>query len=161
MTCSAAELSSTQMAKAAGCSKRTILRISSNTRTFGSVKAPPNKGERPRSITPAMPKTICDLYSKSPIYILMRWRFFCGMSFTFRQRHLVLVALLHPKCWSKKSTRVEAKERNPDLRDGYFHFISNFDSYHLAYVDESGCDKTDRLQANGLVPTWYGASPCV
>jgi hypothetical protein len=39
------------MAKAAGCNKRTIPRISSNIRIFSSVKAPPNKGGRPRSIS--------------------------------------------------------------------------------------------------------------
>lgn len=41
--------------------------------------------------------------------------------------------------WSKKTAKQKAKERNADLRDAYFRFISDF-SYHLVYVDESGCD---------------------
>lgn len=46
------------------------------------------------------------------------------------------------KCegWSKKAAKYKARERNADLRDAYFHFMSNFCSYHLVYVDESGCD---------------------
>ena len=43
--------------------------------------------------------------------------------------------------WTKKAAKQKAKERNADLRDAYFHFISDFASYHLVYVDESGCDK--------------------
>src|SRR5579871_5425063 len=43
--------------------------------------------------------------------------------------------------WTKKVARQVAKERNPDLRDYYLHNLSEFRSYHLIYVDESGCDK--------------------
>jgi hypothetical protein len=40
-----------------------------------------------------------------------------------------------------KVARRIAKEQNPDLRDFYPHKLSVFRSYHLVYVDESGCDK--------------------
>lgn len=43
--------------------------------------------------------------------------------------------------WSKKTARRVAQERNPDLRDFYLHNLSAFRSYHLVFVDESGCDK--------------------
>lgn len=52
---------------------------------------------------------------------------------------------------------VQAREHNLDLRGGYFHFISDFHSYQLVY----GCDKKDRLQANGLVPTRNDTRPGV
>jgi hypothetical protein len=42
------------MAEAAGCNKRAIIRIRSKLRLFGSIKAPPIKAGRPRSITPIM-----------------------------------------------------------------------------------------------------------
>lgn len=42
---------------------------------------------------------------------------------------------------SKKTARQRAKERYPDLRDKYVHEISEFHSYQLIFVDESGCDK--------------------
>jgi transposase len=43
--------------------------------------------------------------------------------------------------WSKKAARRVAKKRNADLRDFYLHNLSAFRSYHLVYVDESGCDE--------------------
>lgn len=43
--------------------------------------------------------------------------------------------------WSRKVSRQVAKERNADIRDYYLHNLSSFRSYHLVYVDESGCDR--------------------
>jgi hypothetical protein len=43
--------------------------------------------------------------------------------------------------WSRKTVRRVAKEQNPDLRDFYLYNLLAFCSYHLVYVDESGCDK--------------------
>lgn len=58
------------MAQAAGCNKTIILRISSNIRIFSSVKAPPNKGGRPRSITLVMLEALCDhLLEKPTLYL--------------------------------------------------------------------------------------------
>lgn len=58
------------MAQAAGYSKRTILRISSNIRLFSGVKAPSNKGGRPRSLTPVMLEGLCDhLLEKPNLYL--------------------------------------------------------------------------------------------
>jgi hypothetical protein len=51
---SSGELTTSQMAEAAGCSKRAILRIRSNLRLLGTIKAPPIKAGRPRSITPVI-----------------------------------------------------------------------------------------------------------
>lgn len=64
------ELSISQMAEAAGCNRSTILRISSNIRIFSNVKAPPNKGSRPRSITPVMLEGLYDhLLEKTNMYL--------------------------------------------------------------------------------------------
>lgn len=58
------------MAKAADCHKRTIKRHRSNVRSFGSVTAPPNKGGRPRSLTPLMVQVLCDhLVEKPHLYL--------------------------------------------------------------------------------------------
>lgn len=67
---SSGELSTSQMTQAAGCSKRTILRTSSNTRLFGSIEAPPNKGGRLRSIMPGMLEALRDhLLEKPNLYL--------------------------------------------------------------------------------------------
>jgi hypothetical protein len=49
--------------------------------------------------------------------------------------------------WTKKTTRQVAKERNADLWDYYLHNLSAFQSHHLVYVDESGCDRCIGLAA--------------
>ena len=64
------ELTVSQIAEAAGCSKRAITRIRSNMRIFGSVKAPSVKAGRPRSITPIMLEALCDrLLEKPGLYL--------------------------------------------------------------------------------------------
>jgi hypothetical protein len=70
------ELSISQMAKAAGCSKRTIIRLSSNVRLFGSIKAPPNNGGQPRSITPIMLEGLYDHLLKKPDLYLNKMALF-------------------------------------------------------------------------------------
>jgi transposase len=59
--------------------------------------------------------------------------------------------------WSKKTTRHVAQERNPELRDCYLHNLSEFRSYHLVYVDESGCDKRIGFRRTGWSP--LGVAP--
>jgi hypothetical protein len=64
------ELSVSELAEAAGCNKSTIRRISSNIRIFGRFKAPPNKGGRPRNITPVMLDALCEhLLEKPTLYL--------------------------------------------------------------------------------------------
>lgn len=59
--------------------------------------------------------------------------------------------------WSKKAARQIAKERNADLRDFYLHNLSSFMSYHLVFVDESGCDKRAEFRRTGWSP--LGVTP--
>lgn len=54
--------------------------------------------------------------------------------------------------WSKKAARHVAKERNADLRDFYLYNLSAFHSYHLVFVDESGCDKRIGFRRTGWSP---------
>ena len=59
--------------------------------------------------------------------------------------------------WTKKAARRVAKGRNADLRDFYLHNLSAFRSYHLVYVDESGCDKRIGFRRTGWSP--LGVTP--
>lgn len=64
------ELTAPQMAEAAGCNERTIRRLRSNMRLFGSVKAPPNRRGRPRNLTPVKIQALCDhLLEKLYLYL--------------------------------------------------------------------------------------------
>lgn len=51
--------------------------------------------------------------------------------------------------WSGKTTQQRVKECNTELREFYLHNLSNFESYHLVYNDESGCDKWIGFQQTG------------
>lgn len=151
------ELSLTDMAQAAGCNKSTISRISSNIRIFGSVKAPLNKGGRPRSIAPAMLEALCDHLIEKPALYLEEMVVFLWDEFALQATKSSVSRALQSKGWSKKTARVKARERNLDLRDEYYHFISDFKSYHLVYVDESGCDKRIGFRRTGWSP--LGTAP--
>jgi hypothetical protein len=59
--------------------------------------------------------------------------------------------------WSNKVARQRAKEQNADLRDFYLHNLSDFQSHHLVYVDESGCDKRIGFRRTGWSP--LGVTP--
>jgi hypothetical protein len=61
--------------------------------------------------------------------------------------------------WSKKATRHVAKERNAGLRDFYLHSLSDFRSYHLVYVGESGCDKHIGFRRTGWPPVGVAPVP--
>lgn len=60
--------------------------------------------------------------------------------------------------WSKKTANQKAREQNADIRDEYFYFISKFRSYHLVYVDESGCDKRIGFRRTDWLS--YRMTPC-
>ena len=63
-------LNTAQMAGVAGCSERSIRYIRSNLRLFGSVKAPPNKAGRPRTVTLPMLNALCEhLLTKPDLYL--------------------------------------------------------------------------------------------
>ncbi|TVY85511.1 hypothetical protein LSUE1_G004892 [Lachnellula suecica] len=54
--------------------------------------------------------------------------------------------------WSRKAARRVAKERNADLRDFYLHNLSEFCSYLLVYIDESGFDNRIGFRRTGWSP---------
>lgn len=73
---SSGELTTSQMAQAAGCSKRAILRIRSNLRLFGTIKAPPIKAGRPHIITPVMLEALYDHLLGKPYSYLSEMELF-------------------------------------------------------------------------------------
>jgi hypothetical protein len=60
MLVSGEPLTASQIAEAASCSERSVKNIRSNLRLFGTVRAPPNRVGRRRSITPVMLEALCD-----------------------------------------------------------------------------------------------------
>jgi transposase len=134
-------LTAAQMADSTGCSTRSIKAIRSNLRYFGTTKAPSNGVGRSRCITPPVLEALCEyLLDKPERYLdelaILLWDDFDVLITTASiSRALVLMG------WSKKSSRRVARERNADVRGLYLHNMSAFRSYHLVFVDESGCDR--------------------
>jgi transposase len=151
-------LKQTQMAEAARCSERGIQRIARNLRLYGKTKAPSNGAAgRRRRITPQMLDALREHLLEKPGLYQDEMAIFLYDEFSV----LVIISNISKALksigWSKKVARREAKERNPDLRDYYLHSLSEFRSYHLVYVDESGCDKRIGFRRTGWSP--LGVAP--
>lgn len=100
---------------------------------------------------------LCDhLFEKPGLYldemVLFIWDEFRILATTSSIRRALIVT-----GWSKKSIHQRAKEQNAELRELYLHNISEFESYHLVYVDESGCDKRIGFRRSGWSP--LGVAP--
>ncbi|TVY71305.1 hypothetical protein LSUE1_G004474 [Lachnellula suecica] len=113
-----------QMANTAGCSTRSVKAIRSNLRYFGTAKAPANGVGRPRSITPPMLEALREYLLGKP------------------DRYLDELAILLCDDFDVLVTTMSISRAlaSMDLRDFYLHNMSAFRSYHLVFVDESGCD---------------------
>jgi transposase len=135
------KLKTRQMADVAKCSERSIKAIRSNLHYFGTTKAPPNGGGRPRSITPHMLEALCEHLLEKPELYLEDMVVFLWDEFDVLVSISSISRALKSICWSKKAARQVAQERNLDLRDFYVYNLSAFRSYYLVYIDESRCDK--------------------
>lgn len=58
--------SNIELASVVRCSTRSIRTIQSNLRCFGTMRAPPNKAGRPRTMTPPMRSALCDRLLEKP-----------------------------------------------------------------------------------------------
>ena len=150
-------LNDTKRAAIAGCSTRTIRAIRSNLRCFGTTTAPPNGVGRPRSITPPMLTALCDRLIERPHMYLDEMVVFLWDEFNVLVTTHSISRALASAGWSKKTARRVALERNPDLRDFYLYNLSAFRSYHLVYIDESGCDRLAGFRRTGWSPS--GVTP--
>ncbi|KAJ5146627.1 uncharacterized protein N7515_001191 [Penicillium bovifimosum] len=150
-------LSTSQMAEEAECSKVTIINIRRNLRQFGNVHAPPNRIGRRRTVTPPMIEALCDHLSEKPGLYLDEMAVFLWDEFHTLATTSSIRRALVARGWSKKTARQQARERNGDLREYYLHNLSDFQSYHLVYVDESGCDKRVGFRRTGWSP--LGVAP--
>jgi len=150
-------LTTKQMADVVGCSLRSVKRIRSNVRYFGTTKAPFNGGGRPRSMTRPMINALCDYLLEKPDLYLDEMVVFLWDEFHVLVTKSTISRRLSSVGWSKKTARQVAQEQNPDLRDFYLHNLSAFRSYHLVYVDESGCDKRIGFRRTGWSP--LGVTP--
>lgn len=150
-------LTDRQIAEVVGCSERAVRRIRSNLRHFQTTRAPHNGGGRPASITPPMLSALSAHLLENPTLYQDEMAAFVNAEFGTPVSKFAVARALETMGWSKKKTRRVAEERNADLRDFHFRRLSEFSSYHLVYVDESGCDKRVGFKRTGWSPS--GTTP--
>jgi transposase len=150
-------LTSVDIAAAAGCSDRSIRTIRANMQCFGSTKAPFNGAGRPRRITPAMLDALREKLLEKPGMYQDEMVVFLYDEFDALVNVSAVSRALKSIGWTKKASRQIAKERNKDLRDYYLYNLCAYQSYHLVYVDESGCDKRIGFRRTGWAP--LGVAP--
>jgi transposase len=141
-----------QIAAAAECSKNAVKAISTNLKCFGSTTAPRNGGRRPRCITQQMLDTLCEHPLTKADQYLDEMAVILWDEFEVWVSESTISGSLRAAGWSRKIARRVAHERNADLRDTYLHNLSTFRSYHLVYVDESGCDRRGGFRRSGWSP---------
>lgn len=141
-----------QIADAAECSERSIRNIRSHLIMFGTESPPVNPGGRPRSITPPMLEALFDHLIEKPGLYLDEMAVFLYDEFDITVSPPSIKRALSSAGWTKKTAHNRAQERNRDLRDFYFHKLSEYQSYQLVYVDESGCDKRIGFRRTGWSP---------
>jgi len=150
-------LSASQMASAAVCSERSIKRIRSNIRCFGTTRVPLNGAGRRRSVTPLMLQALKEHLLEKPGLYLDEMVLFLWDEFQVVVTAMSISRALKSINWSKKVARSVARQRNADLRDLYLHNLSDFHSHQLVYVDESGCDQRISFRRTGWSP--LGVAP--
>jgi transposase len=154
----AGHLTAEQIAEVAGCSSRSVSAIRSNIRAFGSTRAPfTTSPGRSRSITSEMFDALKELLLRKPDRQLHELAEFLRDDFDVEVSRSTISRTLNAEGWSKKTIRRKAREQNADLRDKYLHELTAFASYHLVYIDESGCDKRVGFRRTGWSPV--GSTP--
>ena len=150
-------LTSAKIAKIARCSVRSVNRIRSNLCAFGNTKAPCNGGGRRKSISPVMLDALVERLLIEPGLYLEEMTTFLRDEFRVNVAPSTISRTLASIGWSRKATRRISKARSADLRDYYLYRLSDFRSFHLIYVDESGCDKRTGFRRKGWAP--LGVTP--
>lgn len=150
-------LTTSQMARLAKCSERSITNIRKNMRQFGTARSPQIRTGQAPCITASMVDALCDHLTEKPGLYLEEMAVFLWDEFNVLPSLSTIQRALSQEGWTKKKCQQRAKEQNPKLRDFYQHKLSKFRSYHLVFVDESGCDKRIGFRRTGWAP--LGVTP--
>jgi hypothetical protein len=116
-----------------------------------------NRVGRRSCITPPMRKALCDILIEQPYLYRCEMAEFLYRRFRKRISERSIGRTLRSIRWTRKTIHHIAQQRDADLRDHYLHRISQYKSYQLVFVDESGCDGRAGHRRWGWSPK--GSSP--
>jgi transposase len=143
------------IASVALCSIRAVQRI--RLKQFEMPIQRANRAGRRSCITPAMENALCDLLLEQPYLYRSEMADFLYRKFRKRISERSLGRFLRSIGWTRTMIHRIAQQRSADLRDYYLHKMSQYKSYHLVFVDESGCDGRAGYRRWGWSPK--GSSP--
>jgi transposase len=140
------------IADIASCSQRTVVRVRANVQAFGAPSVPKAIGGRSSRIPSHVLDALLDcLLIKPDLYIDEMAEFILDEFDMSVPEHSVRRSL--KACdWSKKKTQRVACERDNNLRDACLYELSEYKSYQLVFVDESGCDTLAGIRRTGWAP---------
>lgn len=138
-----------EVAEAASCSTRTVKTIRANLSRFGSTTAPYARLGRRARLTAPMVDALCEHLEEKPDLYLEEMVVFVCDEFGVLVAPSTISRALTSRRWSRKATRRVAQGRNADLRDSYLYDLTSFSSFHLVYIDESGCDRRIGFRRSG------------
>ena len=150
-------LQDVEIAEEVPCSVRTVVSVRSNLKIFGSTKAPSNGCGRPPSIPEHMAMALLEhLIIKQHLYSDEMADFFWD-HFEAAVSTDSIYRILRKKKWSNKTVRRIAQERCPELRSACRKELSEYFTFQLLFVDESGADQKNGFRRTGWAP--LGVTP--
>jgi hypothetical protein len=145
------------IASEASCSARAVQRIRLK-REQSEMPTPRTKRVGRRScITSPMKKAFFDTLTEQPYLYRCEMADFFYRRFRKKISERSISRILRSTGWTRTTIHRIAQQRNADLRDHYLHRISQYKSYQLIFVDESGCDGRAGHRRWGWSPK--GSSP--
>jgi hypothetical protein len=128
------------IATEASCSVRAVQRIRLKRQQFEMPTPRTNRVGRRSCITSLMQKALCDVLIEQPYLYRCEMTDFLYCRFRKRILERSISRALRSIGWTRTMIHCIAQQRDADLRDHYLHRISQYKSYQLVFVDESGCD---------------------
>jgi transposase len=148
----AASLKDKEIVSVVNCSTRTVRSARANHRVFGSVTAPNNvRGRHSAFPTHVLAALLDHLLNKPDLYLDEMAEFVWDQYEVAVSVASVQRALTACK-WTKKKNRRVARERDPALRDACMYELSEYRSFQLVFVDESGSDTLAGIRRTGWAP---------
>lgn len=119
-------LTKKQITESIGCSGRTVSRIRSNLRLFGTTKAPANRVGRHKKTTPLAKEALLEQLTEEDDMLRSEMINFLRDKYSIEVSLSTISRLLKEKDtdWSRKISGRMAETQNPDLRDLYLYKIS-------------------------------------
>jgi transposase len=149
------------IASEACCSMRAVQRIRLEEEQLTMHNKSKKKARRGRRscITPSMQKALLDKLTDNSGTGMYQYEMvqFLYRKFGKNVSERSIGRALRSRGWTRTLIHRIAQQRDADLRDYYLHRISQYKSYQLVFIDESGCDRKAGYRRWGWSPK--GTSP--